>query len=74
MPPSSMSTRVLTVRLLVVRSTAPCGTGVLGHDGGALQINLQHDGGAAFVDLRGDLQDRADFLALNSLEGCDGAV
>ena len=40
----------------------------------ALQLDLELHERAAFVDLRRDLEDRADFLALHGREGIDLAV
>ena len=71
MPPSSISTLVLMVRLFVIRSTAPWRAL---REVRALELDLQHHRAAALVDLRRHLQDRADFLALDGLEGIDAAV
>ncbi len=63
-PPSSTSTVVVIVRLFVIRSTAPCVPCATLES--SCSIFSMHR--VAFVDLRRDLEDRADFLALNRLE------
>ena len=65
MPPSSISTLVVMVRLLVTRSTA---LSRLRRDARALLRDLEHHRRAFRGDLRRDLQDGADFLALDGLE------
>ena len=54
-PPSSTSTVVVTVRLLVIRSTAPC---VPGGDTLSASCSILRINRVAFVDLRRDLEDR----------------
>ena len=69
-PPSSTSTVVVIVRLLVIRSTAPACPGETLES--SCSILSMHR--VAFVDLRRDLEDRADFLALDGLERIDLAL
>ena len=65
MPPSSMSTLVLMVRLLVMSAARVAGGA---GERGALDLDLELHQRAAFVDLRRDLEDGADFLALHGGE------
>ena len=71
MPPSSMSTLVLMVRLLVMALSA---SPVVAGQRGALDLDLELHQRAAFIDLRRDLEDGAHFLALHGGEWIHAAV
>ena len=62
-----MSTEVVMVRLLVMRSD---GLERVGRDAGSLLLDLE-DHAVAFVDLRRDLEGHAHLFALNRLERID---
>ena len=71
MPPSSMSTLVLIGALV---GDEAVGIARVAGERRALELDLELHQRAAFVDLRRDLEDGADFLALHRREGIHVAV